>query len=176
MAALSSAHNKVPSMRTRTLLGLSLLLCAGCAGPSNGGSSSTTNEAVKPLTKMTLDQVLWSDDPRLPEYVLKSLEGRLSLIGHVKSWHGFPAMKQFTKDADPLFVLSQQGQDPVSVRASTGGITSSDGKLRYVLLYCRGARSVDQSVAYDLRPLNQEPGFQWKVECQVEPKAVLAGL
>jgi hypothetical protein len=120
---------------------------------SEVSASSEENE----LTEMTIDSVTWSD-PRLgPEAVGKEPV----LLCHVKEWRGFGKMLRFTRRADRTFVLEVDGKPRVDAWMSTGGISSSDGSLRYVTLTLGG--DLDPNATYRLRPHNENDKYHWSV-------------
>jgi len=119
---------------------------------SEVSAASEENE----LTEMTIDSVRWSD-PRLGEPTGKEPE----LLCHVKEWRGFGKMLRFTRKADRSFVLEVDGKPPVEAWVGVGGISSSDGSLRYVTLHLAG--DLDPNASYRLRPHNKNDKYHWSV-------------
>ncbi|MEM7516058.1 MAG: hypothetical protein AAF368_03925 [Planctomycetota bacterium] len=114
---------------------------------------------------MTIDRLLWSDSDEWPEPIRKNFAGRDVLLhAHVVEWAGFAPLKNFTARADKS--LSLVGDDGSKIRfyALTGGMTSTDGSLRFVSF-----RPVDalpaagSNVTYQLVPRNEAEGAEWVV-------------
>jgi hypothetical protein len=110
---------------------------------------------------LTIDRILWSDSRELPAEMRESFGKRLVLLAHVVEWEGFEKMKRFTATADPAFVLEAQGHRAVRLSAGTGGVTNSDGSIRFVVLLPEG--EPERGVTYTLRARNGKPPCTWKV-------------
>jgi len=117
------------------------------------------------LFEMAIDSLTWSDDGSVPESIRESFEGPPALLGHVVEWQGFEALKRFTEDADARFYLEADGHPTLGIGVNTGGITSTDGELRWVVLPLGGAdwRDFVPGVEYTLRARNAKEGYRWVV-------------
>jgi len=115
------------------------------------------------LTSLTIDRIVWSDSPTLPERMRERLAGQLVLLAHVAEWKGFEKLKRFTARADPQFTLEAEGHATIPLRAGVGGITSADGATRYVVLQPAAGAEPERGVAYTLRPLNGNPAYRWRI-------------
>lgn len=120
-------------------------------------AASAENE----LTSMTIDSVHWPDDSHPSGFFGKSV-----LLCHVVEWRGYGKMLRFARMADPKFVLESEGHPVVDAHIETGGITSSDGATRFVIL--TPSKPLDQGARYHLRPLNQNEKYHWSVPADLE--------
>jgi hypothetical protein len=152
---------------TLAILGTLLALAAtGCQGP--GATMDATTPQVDELTQVTLDEILWSDDRRVPPPLRdRWCDKEPFLLGHVVEWSGFESMKRFTASADKSFLLEAEGQPTVRAMAATGGTTTSDGRIRFVHIVIAGADELNRSVEYTLRPRNRTPPYVWIVQGKV---------
>ncbi len=138
-----------------------MLLVPGCCSPKA--------PADVELRKLTIDRLVWSDDPGLPTAMAQNLASRdPALLAHVEEWHGFPAMKEFTSKADKEFEL-RRGEEVLALAlCGTGGITSSDGRIRFVILrVVQRSSSFDRTTPTELVPRNAVEGYTWVVADEV---------
>lgn len=150
-----------------TVIGYACQSAACCCNQVVSKSIGPPESEATP-THMTLDHALWSDDSRVHPGVESVFEDKpLAILAHVAEWYGFPRMRAFTATADKQFSLQAPGYPSIEAFSGTGGITSSDGRLRYVILHLRNPSDVDRSATYKLIPRNDVAGFQWLGECQV---------
>jgi hypothetical protein len=123
--------------------------------------------ADEALRELTIDAVTWSDEDSIAEQTRKELgrDGALRLLAHVREWKGWDALKTFTRDVDQRFFLEAEGHPTLSVGAEEGGVTSSDGSTRWVVITLGPAdrRDLETGVAYRLRPRNGKPPLRWIV-------------
>ena len=116
-------------------------------------------------THLTIVRTIWSDDPGLSAGLRTKPDEPARLYCHVAEWQGFPAMKRFTAQADPVFYLEAPGHAPVSGQMAVGGVSNTDGAWREVILHLGkgGQAQLQPAVAYRLRPRNDTPGYRWRV-------------
>ena len=116
---------------------------------------------------LTIDSLIWSDDPSLPEPARRDFE-RLKqrfLLGHVQRWSDFEEIRELTKNS-PRFVLEGTGHDSLEIRSGTGGFTSDDGSERSAWIMFGADPRWDALVpgaAYRLRAVNEKAGYRWIV-------------
>jgi hypothetical protein len=140
--------------------------------------SPPAESAPAELRRMTIDSVVWSDDETLEPSIRKVLEGAgdVVLLGHVREWRGFEALKAFMLQAGARFFLDAPGSPSVTLDAGAGGITNSDGSVRWIVMRLapEARRRIASGTAYALRPENAKPPFEWAVAdgLRVEGKAV----
>ncbi len=120
---------------------------------SYASAASADNE----LTAMTIDSVSWSDG----HPGSKMLGSQPKLLCHVVEWRGYGKMLRFVKTSDPNFELQADGHPSVKATMEGGGITSSDGSTRFVMLNLSG--SLDPNTSYHLRPRNEIERYRWSV-------------
>lgn len=149
---------------------LMLSVIASLGAGSCQSSPTQADPAIEVFTTLTLDDVLWSDDIRVPSFMRSSsAERSLTIVGHCKEWAGFAPIKEFTRVADPMFTLMADGGRFCRARCGTGGVSSGDGSVRAVKLRLEGVAGVDRSKTYDLIPENGVDGFTWVVEARLGP-------
>lgn len=90
------------------------------------------------------------------------------LIANVVEWDGWPKMKEFTARASKDWLLVGDDGTHLSAGSGTGGTSTSDGKLRAIILRPKGSLPpAGSGVTYRLVPENQVDGARWKVLPQV---------
>jgi hypothetical protein len=120
---------------------------------SYASAASAENE----LTAMTIDSVRWSDGHDFP----KMFRSQPRLLCHVVEWRGYGKMLRFVRMSDPTFELQADGHPVVKATMETGGMTSSDGSTRFVMLDVGG--TLDPNTSYHLRPRNENEQYRWSV-------------
>jgi len=121
-------------------------------------NGKTASQVAGEWTSLTIERLVWSDSPRVRH--LRQSSPRF-LLARPREWDGFAKMKRFTQQADQVFFLEAEGLPRVKLMAAVGGITSSDGSTRFLVLVPSGRPR--PGVAYRLRPRNGNEGFHWKV-------------
>ena len=141
----------------------------GCQGHSTASDPTTTR--IDEITQMTLDEVVWSDDTRVPESMREYWRDHepVVLLGHVAQWSGYESIKSFTARADKWFWLEAEGHQSLQARTGVGGLTSIDGEIRFVLIRVIGVEGLNRSVEYTLRPRNGTPPYAWIVTDKARP-------
>ncbi len=119
-------------------------------------SEVSAASAEDELTTMTIDSVSWADASTAQVFGSTN-----SIACHVVEWRGYGKMLRFTRTADPRFVLEADGHEPVEGRIATGGICSSDGDTRAVVLVL--SKQLDHGVRYRLTPKNESDKYHWSV-------------
>ena len=120
---------------------------------SYASAASAKNE----LTVMTIDSVGWSSG-----HGFRTASGtRSTLACHVVEWRGYGKMLRFVQTSDPTFELLADGHPTVKATMETGGMTSSDGSTRFVMLDVSG--TLDPNTSYHLRPRNENEQYRWSV-------------
>ncbi|MCB9896849.1 MAG: hypothetical protein H6825_02470 [Planctomycetes bacterium] len=143
------------------------LLALGCSAPAASSPSATEPVAA---ARLTLDELVWSDDARLQPGLRRHFDGeRVLLLAHVAEWDGFPALKAFTAAADRRFTLQAPGHPPVQAVTGTGGLTSADGRVRFVSLWITDVEALDRSTTYTVVPRNEVAEHRWIVTATVPP-------
>jgi len=119
-------------------------------------SEVSAQSAEDELTTMTIDAVSWADASTTQVFGSQN-----SLACHVVEWKGYGKMLRFTRTADPKFVLEADGHDPIEGRMATGGICSSDGSARAVVLVL--SKPLDPGARYRMSPRNEGERYKWSV-------------
>ncbi len=136
-------------------------------GVSLTRTAGTPAETVKART-MTIESVAWSDSKTLSAELREALasSGGLTLLARPKEWDGWDSFKEFTERADSRFYLEADGHPPLSIAAGTGGITSSDGSTRWIVLPLGPAdiRDIARGTRYRLVPRNSSASHRWIVD------------
>lgn len=132
-----------------------------------GVHAKVANEPVDTpaeLESVTIDALVWSDDPSVPKWVAEGFTGRPGLLAHTKEWPGWPALKSFAKSADERFFLAAEGST-LGIQCQGGGFTSSDGSVRYLVLQLGGGdwQALVAGANYSLRARNDHPTLRWIV-------------
>ena len=137
--------------------------CRSTPPPSSPPSSEATPTAEPALARLTIDQLQWADDPAVRSELPGLLDGESVLLAHVEEWQGFDALKDFTRDCDPHFVL-RAGDQEIPLRAGTGGVTSGSGSIRFVVFHPQSVRrALEPDVSYALVPRNRAVDRLWVV-------------
>lgn len=119
-------------------------------------SEVSAASAEDELTSMTIDSVGWADSSTAE--VFGSMN---ALVCHVVEWKGYGKMLRFTRTADPRFALEADGHDPIDARMATGGLCSSDGNTRAVVLVL--SKQLDPGTRYRVTPRNESERYRWSV-------------
>lgn len=120
-------------------------------------SYASAASAVNELTAMTIDSVSWSNGQSLS----RMSRPQATIACHVVEWRGYGKMLRFVRMSDPTFELQADGHPVVKATMMGGGMTSSDGSTRFVMLNVFG--NLDPNTTYHLRPRNENEKYRWSV-------------
>ena len=129
--------------------------------------SPLESEPEDELRQVLIDEVLWSDDPSLPEHLRNGLTGpKPVLLAHLATWPGQERLHRFTARADQRVYLRAPGHPRLSVGFGTGSVSNRSGSTRYVILALgpRDWMDIAPDVAYELQPRNANEGATWLFE------------
>jgi hypothetical protein len=178
-------------MKSAIVVGVSLVLCFACAAPRATEPAAFSAEVQSLARELELvEEALRKVESRLghlqselaaaspkDEFTVMVLDavGRPRELGfdastsgddvfycHPTEWRGFGKMKRFTQLADPVFYLEAEGRGAIQAHMAEGGVSSSDGSTRYVVLSANGP--LVPGVTYRLRPRNDNERYRWSLE------------
>ncbi len=122
-------------------------------------------DQVEPPASMTIDRLVWSDDPSFVASTGTDLLGGhgVHLLGHVAYYDGFPKLKAFTASADQTFFLEAPGHPSIRLHTGVGGLTIGSDSIGYII-FSPNAESMrlKPGLVYALRARNLVTGFTWE--------------
>ncbi len=142
-------------------------LMLGCRSGDHVEEPGASAPASQPPPSLTIDRLVWSDDP---SFVASDSFGDhgVQLLGHVADYDGYPKLKAFTASADRTFFLEAPGHPSIQMQTAVGGVTystdsvGSDGVGYVVFFPTAEPMRLTPGLVYALRARNLVTGFTWE--------------
>ncbi len=142
------------------------------------GVTLTRTEASTPFAvadgppiELPLDELRWSDDAALPEFMRKDLRGRAgppALLARCVGWKSFDEIKRITSLGDGRFFLEAEGLPPLGLVADPARYSQREKgvDIAWIVLPLGGGdwRDLVAGASYKLRARNDSPRYRWAIK------------